>query len=317
MAMHRFLTTTVFVLFTGLVAVSPAVADTGPAEFVRTLGNAALGVIRADMPPAQKQAFFHQLLQQDFDVSGIARFVLGPSWRIASEPEKQEFSRLFMDYIVRVYSERFAQYRGETLRVTGSRSDPEGATVTSEIVGPQGAPSIKIDWRLSTRDGFYKISDVIIDGVSMRTSERSEFASVIQRNGGQMQALLAMLRENAAPTSPPPTALSPGVGSTLPPAEGSIAHQRLVADAVRLIRFGTQASPAVGLVIGVIALEPDNLAVTLEGEDVGGNSVEKPAVMGDDDHTDKSSAISRGSLSIPSKRRLEVLGVRGAPAPFT
>jgi phospholipid transport system substrate-binding protein len=218
MAMHRFLTTTVFVLFTGLVAMSPAVADTGPAEFVRTLGNEALGVIRADMPPAQKQAFFHQLLQQDFDVPGIARFVLGPSWRIASEPEKQEFSRLFMDYIVRVYSERFAQYRGETLRVTGSRSDSDGAIVTSEIIRPQGAPPIKVDWSLSTRDGLYKISDVIIDGVSMRTSERSEFASVIQRNGGQVQALLAMLREKAAgPTSAPYGALPPGVGSTLPP----------------------------------------------------------------------------------------------------
>ena len=64
---------------------------------------------------------------RDFDVPGIARFVLGPYWRVASEPEKQEFRRLFEDYIVRVYSERFAQYRGEALRVTGSRSDPEGA----------------------------------------------------------------------------------------------------------------------------------------------------------------------------------------------
>lgn len=46
---------------------------------------------------------------------------------------------------MRVYSERFAQYRGEALRVTGSRSDPEGAIVTSEIVRPQGAPPIKVD----------------------------------------------------------------------------------------------------------------------------------------------------------------------------
>jgi phospholipid transport system substrate-binding protein len=173
-------------------------ADTGPAEFVLTLGNEALGVIRADMTPAQKQTFFHQLLQQDFDVPGIAQFVLGPYWRVASEPEKQEFRGLLEDYIVRVYSERFAQYRGETLRVTGSRSDPDGATVTSEIVRPQGAPPIKVDWRLSTCDGLYKISDVIIEGVSMGESERSEFASVIQRSGGQVQSLLAMMRERIA-----------------------------------------------------------------------------------------------------------------------
>ena len=217
MTMHRVFTTTVFVLFTGLAAVFPAVADTGPAEFVQTLGNEALGVIRADMPPAQKQAFFHQLLHQDFDLPGITRFVLGPYWRVASEPERQEFRSLFEEYIVRVYSERFAQYRGEALRVTGSRSDPEGAIVTSEIIRPQGAPPIKVDWRLSARDGLYKISDVIIDGVSMRTSERSEFASVIQRSGGQMPGLLAMMRENAAPTSAPYAALPPGAAGTLPP----------------------------------------------------------------------------------------------------
>jgi len=193
--MPRLLATAIFVLFTGLASALPAAADTGPAEFVRALGSEALGVIRTDMPATQKQAFFHQLLEQNFDLPGIARFVLGPRWRTASEPEKQEFSGLFEDYIVRVYSERFAQYRGETLRVIGSRADPEGALVTSEIVRPGGAPPIKIDWRLTAGDGLYKISDVIIDGVSMGASERSEFASIIQRSGGQVQGLLTTMRE--------------------------------------------------------------------------------------------------------------------------
>jgi phospholipid transport system substrate-binding protein len=223
--MRRLLATAVFVLFTGVSSAYSA-ADTGPAEFVRTLGNEALGVIRADTPPAQKQVFFHQLLQQNFDLPGIARFVLGPHWRTASEPEKQEFLRLFEDYIVRVYSERFAQYRGETLRVTGSRADPEGAIVTSEILRPGGAPPIKVDWRLTARDGLYKISDVIIDGVSMGVTERSEIAAMIQRSGG-VPGLLAIMREqNAAPAGalpaavppapPPPAAPPPGIGASPP-----------------------------------------------------------------------------------------------------
>jgi len=196
--MPRLLANAIFVLFTGLSLAPSAMADTGPAEFVRALGNEALGVIRADMPAAQKQAFFRQLLEQNFDLPGIARFVLGPHWRTATEPEKHEFLRLFEDYIVRVYSERFAQYRGETLRVTGSRADPKGAFVTSEIVRPGGAPPIKIDWRLTAGDGLYKISDVIIDGVSMGITERSEVAAMIQRNGGQVQGLLATMREQTS-----------------------------------------------------------------------------------------------------------------------
>jgi phospholipid transport system substrate-binding protein len=230
--MPRLLATAIFVLFTGLSSAFPAAADTGPAEFVRTLGNEALGVIRGNMATAQKQAFFHQLLQQNFDVPSIARFVLGPQWRTASEPEKQEFLRLFEDYIVRVYSEKFAQYRGETLRVTGGRADPEGALVTSEIIRPGGAPPIKIDWRLSARDGLYRISDVIIDGVSMSLTERSEIASMIERSGG-MQGLFAAMREKAGapagalpaatppaplpPAPPPPAAFPPAIGAGPPP----------------------------------------------------------------------------------------------------
>jgi len=61
------------------------------------------------------------------------------------------------------------------------------------------------------------------------------------------------------------------------------AHQRLVFDAVRLVGFGAEATAAVGFVIGVVALEPHRLAVALEGEDVGGDAVQEPAVVGDDD----------------------------------
>src|SRR6516165_3552826 len=52
---------------------------------------------------------------------------------------------------------------------------------------------------------------------------------------------------------------------------------------MRLIRLGADAAATAGFVIAVVALEPDNLAVALEGEDVGGDSVEKPAVVGNDD----------------------------------
>ena len=109
------------------------------------------------------------------------------------------------------------------------------------------------------------ISDVIIDGVSMRASERSEFASVIQRSGGKVQGVLAMMRENAAPTSPSHPAVPPGVVAPFHPTEFSAPYQRLVANAMRLIRLGAQAPAAVGLVIGVVAFEPGHLAVALEG----------------------------------------------------
>jgi phospholipid transport system substrate-binding protein len=57
---------------------------------------------------------------------------------------------------------------------------------------------MKLDWRLVAENGTYKISDVIVEGISMMVTQRSEFASVVQRNGGQVRGLIAMMRERTA-----------------------------------------------------------------------------------------------------------------------
>jgi phospholipid transport system substrate-binding protein len=177
------------------ISVRPAAAAADPAALINDLGNRALEVLSKNVSPTQRDARFRELFQQDFDVPAIARFVLGRYWRIATPAQQQEFVRLFAVYTALAYSNRLAAYSGETLRVTGSRPESEGSIVSSEIVRPNGEPPTKVDWRLSWTDGTYKITDVIVDGISMAVTQRSEFASVIQRHGGQVQGLLTLLRQ--------------------------------------------------------------------------------------------------------------------------
>jgi phospholipid transport system substrate-binding protein len=176
----------------------PAAADTEPTDFIQNLGNQVLEVIADSTSPYQKQIYFHQLFHQDFDLSQIARFVLGTYWRVASEPERQEFQQLFEYQLLMAYGPRLAEYRAEALRVTGKRPDQNGLIVTSQIIRPRGAAPIAVDWHLSVSDGLYKISDIFIEGISMAVTQRSEFAQVIQRNGGQVESLLAMMRKKVA-----------------------------------------------------------------------------------------------------------------------
>jgi phospholipid transport system substrate-binding protein len=97
---------------------------------------------------------------------------------------------------VRAYSARLGQYGGEQFRVTGERPNGAETVVTSEIVRKSGAP-IEVDWYL-IHQGSPKITDVYVAGVSMKVTQRDEFASVIQRNGGQVGALIAQLRQKLA-----------------------------------------------------------------------------------------------------------------------
>ena len=189
----RVVTMTLVVIAGMLLAPRFAAAGDDPADFIRLLGNQGLAVIRSSATLDQKATYFHQMLSQDFALTDMSRFVLGPYWRVASGAQRREFRSLFEDYLVHYYGQRFAQYGGENLRVNGSRTDRAGVTVTSQIIRPQGPP-IEVDWQLVVSDGRYKISDVSIDGVSMAFAQRSEFAAIVQRNGGRVAGLLRTMR---------------------------------------------------------------------------------------------------------------------------
>jgi phospholipid transport system substrate-binding protein len=172
----------------------PVAAGQTPAEFISVIGADVLQEMRADVPLAQKEDYFRQMLHQDADLDGISRFVLGPYWRIASTEQWQEFEKLFEDYLIRSDGPLLVQHSGGTFRVTGSRTNPAGVIVTSQITSTQGQP-IEMDWQLGISDGRYKIQDVSIDGVSAAMTRRSQMEAMMSRAGGQVATLLAMMRQ--------------------------------------------------------------------------------------------------------------------------
>jgi phospholipid transport system substrate-binding protein len=201
---RRTLLTAAVMLFAGALAPwLPARAGMDPATFINNLGH-QLQLVTSNTSTVQRLAGFRELFHDDFDVPGLGRFVLGRFWRILTPSEQQEFLALFENYVVYTYSDRLSEYAssGSVLRVTGSRLDPDGAIVSSEIIrgsgGGQTVQPIKVDWRLTACNGGYKISDIIIDGLSMAVTGRSQLEGVAERNGGQPQAILAVMRQESA-----------------------------------------------------------------------------------------------------------------------
>jgi phospholipid transport system substrate-binding protein len=188
---------TVIVLLALTGAAAPAgAAAANPADFIADLGKRAVDVLTSSTTEPQRESQFRALFDEGFDVPGIARFVLGPYWRTATEPQRQEFTKLFQAFIVHAYTVRFSAYHNEQFKVLGTRPEGDASSlVTSQILRQGGAPPVKVDWRVAKKPEGYKITDVIVEGISMAVTERQEFASVIQRGGGQIEALLKLLRQ--------------------------------------------------------------------------------------------------------------------------
>ena len=180
-------------------AMAAPAADAG--GFINELITKALRSLNnQQLSPEQRDTEFRQVLDQDFDMPRIARFVLGRYWNVADEQQRQNFQKLFEDYIVKAYGERFSQYSGEQVKITGSR--PESDTVvlvSSQVLRTNGAAPSKVDWRVrKDSSGGFKIVDIDVEGVSMLLTQREEFSSVIQRNGGDVAGLNKTLEEKLA-----------------------------------------------------------------------------------------------------------------------
>ena len=195
MTRRSLLTTLLLLIASASLAAPPNVIAADANVFMNELWGRAVEVLSKKAPLTERLARFRQLFHADFDGPGIARFVLGRYWRSASEQEQQEYLKLFEDYVVFVYGTRLSNFNGETFKVRGSRPEGNGLIVATDVISPGGEPPVKIDWRLVTDNGAFKINDVIIEGISMMVTQRSEFASVIQRHGGQVGGLLALMRE--------------------------------------------------------------------------------------------------------------------------
>ena len=191
----------------GIAATPAKAADAFPQEassFVSTLGAEAISTITApNLSEGERIARFRTLFVKGFDIPAIARFVLGRYWRTATPDQQQEFMRLFENMVVQTYAERFKQYTGQQLKVTGAREEGDGrALVTSQVLQPGGAQPVRIDWRVAKVGTTDKIYDVIVEGVSMSVTEQQDFGAVIQRQGNGVEGLMAQLRGKYGPGAP-------------------------------------------------------------------------------------------------------------------
>lgn len=176
---------------------TPVRAADRAAGLISDLGRRAIEVLtQKQLPEPVREQRFRQLFEEGFDIGTVSRFTLGRYWNTSSEQQRKEFQKLFETYVVKAYTIRFSEYTDQQFKVAGSRpqSDDE-FLVNSEIIRPEGGPPIKIDWRVVIGPSGPKITDVIVEGVSMAVTQREQFASVIQRNGGEVDALLKLLRE--------------------------------------------------------------------------------------------------------------------------
>lgn len=168
----------------------------GAKNFIIGMGDRGINFLGDQkMSQEAKKAEFSNLLNDSFDMNTIGRFSIGSSWNKATPAQQKEYLSLFNKMIVKVYSKRFSDYKGQKFDVRTARKEGTKDSIVTSYIVPNDGPEVRVDWRVRNKGGAYKVIDIIVEGVSMSQTQRADFASVIQRGGGKVEALLTYLRQ--------------------------------------------------------------------------------------------------------------------------
>ncbi len=191
----------VITIATSLPSQSFAATTKQAQTFIRILSDSALmSLTEKNLNRNEREIRMSKILEKNFDIKTIGRFALGVNWRQATKKQKTEYLNLFKTMIIKTYTNRFEDYSGQKLK-TGKaiKSGRRDVLVSSQIIQPNGPP-VHIEWRVRDRKGKLRIIDVSVENISMSVTQRSDFSSVIQRNGGDINALINLLREKTNPS---------------------------------------------------------------------------------------------------------------------
>lgn len=166
--------------------------------FIQQTGEEMVRAINSGQPVAQRREQVAAILRRAVDVEGVGRFILGRWWRNATPEQQQEYLRLFEEVLIHNLAARFGEFQGVRFSLGRSQARTEEDALINTIVERPNSPAFALDWRVAEVGGQLRIVDVIAEGTSLRLTTRSEYSSVITRNGGNVAALLAAMRQQIA-----------------------------------------------------------------------------------------------------------------------
>ena len=168
-----------------------------PDVFVQSTVNRASEILSKNVSKEEKINLLKTIAKETVDIRGIGFYSLGSTMKVLNENQKQKYFDLFENYFLKSFSSRLSEYTNPKIEVQGKNVINKNYTIVNSIlVGSTDRPEVKIDWRIYTKNPDDPlIRDLIIEGLSLARTQKEEFASVLNSNDNDINALFKTLEE--------------------------------------------------------------------------------------------------------------------------
>ena len=168
-----------------------------PNIFVQSTVNRASQILSDDISKEQKIEKLKLIAKDTVDIRGVGFYSLGKYRKTLNDNQKKKYIDLFEKYFLKSFSSRLSEYSNPKINVNSQEKINENYTIVlSTLVATKKRPEVKIDWRIYTKNPEKPlIRDLIIEGLSLARTQKEEFASILNSNDGNINALFASLEK--------------------------------------------------------------------------------------------------------------------------
>jgi len=174
--------------------------SSNPSDFIDELINDAIMKLSdTNLTKEQKASFIEKLALENVDINALGLYTLGELRKSTKEDIVSVYQKSFEKYFLKSLTSRLSDYSKSKFEVIGEDKKSTNYTMVSSQVKPQdGAPKIKIDWRVYTKNPDKPlIRDLIVEGLSLARTQKEEFNSILSSNNNDIKQLIRKLDEFA------------------------------------------------------------------------------------------------------------------------
>jgi phospholipid transport system substrate-binding protein len=159
-------------------------AGESPDAMVKNTVEEVLGVLKRNQDRAALRKLAEQKVLPHFDFKEMTRLAVGAAWRKATPEQQRALEDNFRTLLVNTYTNALSQAGGaKTLEVRPAPASKGGDTTVKTVVKESGKQPVAVDYRMSNKEGEWKVFDVLVEGVSLVTNYRTSFAEEVNRAG--------------------------------------------------------------------------------------------------------------------------------------
>ena len=161
-----------------------AMASTADAERqLQSAVNEALAIAKAAPDNRAMTVKLRPVLQKHINFETMTRRAVGPGWRQFSPAQRAKATDLFTTLVIRSYCEKLTPGQYPVIKFKAAKAPEAGRCEIPTTLSYQGN-NYDVTYRLEGADNW-RVSDIIIEGVSLVANYRTQFDAVFKKGGAE------------------------------------------------------------------------------------------------------------------------------------